>query len=102
MSINWQVSVDGRFRSADVDYGYVDAKGRKIGGAPEIAMPAVYDWGEGKTKWAVRLYTTRDGLKFGAIPRATFHDTEEKAKAYAEKACSQAQKRFAKKFGPAV
>lgn len=47
----------------------------------------------------VALIATRDGARFGAIPRSTWHATREEALAHARKALAAQGKRYAKKFG---
>lgn len=101
--IKWNVQADGRGYFAVVDYGISDEKGRKIGGTVVVNKPWSYtDSYSGavrsEKRWEVMLYTTRNGEKFGAIPRSTYFETEAEAIKAAEKKPAEAQKRFKKKF----
>lgn len=72
-----------------VDTGVRDAKGRVCGSYAQV--------GERKSGgvW-IRIWATRDGDKFGAIPRESSAPSIEAAKATAAKKVAQAQARFAR------
>lgn len=78
------------YTSATVDYGARDEKGRKVGGYAVIESVT-------PQAWKVRVYSARDGQKFGAIPRATYYDTLDEAKHGAARSLNRARKRALKK-----
>jgi hypothetical protein len=96
--LNWQgPDAHGNDR-AFVDYGVLDENGRKVGGMPVIFPPGAGYYTQSHTSFTLSLYTTRDGVKFGAIPRPTFYATMEEAKTACEKKVKAAKLRFMKKF----
>lgn len=86
-----------------VDYDVRDAKGRAVGGMivrwtktyreDDDSHTLVWVELHDQTRYCVKLYSTRDGKTFGAIPRTTYHETETLREAHVAKAVARARRR---------
>jgi hypothetical protein len=53
----------------------------------------------GTQPFHVSIYAVRNGIRFGAIPRSTAHETRELALEHARRALALQGKRYARKYG---
>ena len=78
--------------SGVVEHGVRDSKNRAIGG-----YVTINSFTNGTvTRFALSLNATRDGKKFGALPRRSYADTLEDAKSVGEKKLGEQGKRYAR------
>jgi hypothetical protein len=106
----WEVT---RYRLTAEWQPLTDEKGRKVHGyaiieqIPERMLGKSLKDGYsnltiGDKAFRVRIYATRNGADFGAMPSSTAYATLSEAIAHTKKALAQQGKRYAKKYGGAA
>jgi hypothetical protein len=80
-----------------------DEKGRLVSGFATLHQPQeMPHYPAGHQRYGVRVFAQRNGERFGASPRTTYHTTEAQARAHAHKALRTQQARYLKKYGKGV
>lgn len=85
----WILNTPQQSAARQIGFGVKDSKGREVGSLACVGRRLTQS-GE---KYAVTVYSTRNGSKFGAIPRSTYALTLGEAQSLADAKVATVQKR---------
>lgn len=95
---------DDAFIVIDVDHGYVDDRGRAIGGRAKVGVREFREFDKDTGTFVSRGHSLitralRAGHEFGVASVVTYHSSVQVAEDYAQRALAAQAKRFRKRYG---